>query len=266
MIDFHTHIFPDHLAQRALDKLSAIGGIPVCSNGRAEALLADMEGNGVHYSVVLNIATNPKQVDNVNAFALSIKEHYDRLIPFGSLHPMCKDVRRIIKSLRDNGIKGIKLHPDYVRTTVDDPSFYPVFASAAEMDMIVVIHAGWDFVSPDFLHASPDAILRVIKRFPGLKLICAHFGANRRWDEVLHKLCGTPLYFDTALACERFGMTGEIAKAIIENHDEERILFGTDMPWCETAVVRDFIDSLEISRETKGKIFHGNACKLLGIK
>ena len=266
IIDAHTHIFPDNLAERALEKLSAIGGIPVHSDGRADSLVDNMKQNGVDYSVVLNIATNPGQVNNVNAFALYIKENYTNLIPFGSLHPQSEGVRTTVKTLKDSGIKGIKLHPDYVKTAVDDSGFTPIFAAAAEMDMPVVIHTGYDFISPDFIHASPEAILKVIKRFPELKLVCAHFGGNLHWDKVIRELCGTKLYFDTALACERFGMTRKTAETIIANHDEERILFGSDMPWCESSAVRDFILSLDISDEKKDRILYKNAQKLLGIE
>lgn len=265
IIDFHTHIFPDKLAERAITKLSAIGGIPAYSDGKADSLLESMRQNGIQKSVVLNVATNAEQVDNVNRFALYIQENYENLIPFGSLHPVCENPKAIIKTLKDNGIKGLKLHPDYVGTPVDDERFAPVFAAADELDMTVVIHTGWDFVSPNFVHASADAILKVINRFPQLKLVCAHFGNNRFWDEVIRKLCGKRLYFDTSLACERFGMTKETAETIIKNHDDEKILFGSDMPWCKTGEVKEFIDSLDLTGAQREKIYYKNAVKLLKL-
>jgi len=265
VIDFHTHIFPDKLAEKAIAKLSAIGGIPALSDGKADGLLKCMQEDGIDISVVLNVATNVEQVENVNRFAAFIKEHYPNLIPFGSLHPQSENPRKIVKALKDGGIKGIKLHPDYVETPVDDERFAPVFAAADEFDMPVVIHAGWDFKSPDHVHASADAILKVIGRFPNLKLVCAHFGCNRFWDDVVKKLCGKNLYFDTAIACERFGMKRETAETIIKNHDDEKILFGSDMPWCRAQEVLRFIDSLDIPGEQKEKIYYKNAKKLLGL-
>jgi predicted TIM-barrel fold metal-dependent hydrolase len=265
IIDFHTHIFPDNLADKAITKLSASGGIPVFSDAKADSLIKSMQENGVDISVVLNVATNVTQVDNVNRFALYIKENYEKLIPFGSLHPLSENPRDIIKTLKDNGIKGLKLHPDYVRVPVDDESYAGIFAAADEFDMPVVIHTGWDFVSPDFIHASVDAILKVISRFPELKLVCAHFGNNRLWDNVITKLCGKRVFFDTAFASERLGMTKEIAETIIQNHDDEKILFGSDMPWCEVGEVKSFIDSLDISSEQKEKIYYKNAIKLLDL-
>ena len=265
IIDMHTHIFPDTMAEGALTKLSAIGGIPVCSDGTARGLLDNMIKSGVDYSVVLNVATNPAQVDNVNAFAVQTREKQEKLIPFGSLHPRSEGVRETVKKLKDSGIKGIKLHPDYVRTAVDDSGFDHIFKAAAEMDMPVVIHAGWDFISPDFVHASPEAILRVLERYPGLKLICAHFGGYMLWDEVRRKLCGKNVYFDTALACGRFGMTREKAEDIIASHDGEKILFGSDLPWCGSGEVIDFIHSLNITEEQKERIFYKNAQKLLNL-
>lgn len=266
MIDFHTHIFPDNMAEKALEKLQKIGGIPVFSDGKADSLVDNMKRNAIDYSVVLNVATNPKQVENVNNFAFCIKEKYPMLIPFGSLHPHSEHPHSIVKRLKDNGIKGVKLHPDYVSTMVDDESFAPIFAAASDFDLPVVIHTGWDFISPNLMHASPDAILRVIHRFPDLKLVCAHFGCNLVWEEVIKKLCGQNLFFDTALACKSFGITKEIAETIIKNHDSDKVLFGSDLPWCGQEVVRDFILSLDINKDQKDKIFYKNAQKLLGLE
>ena len=60
-------------------------------------------------------------------------------------------------------------------------------------------------------------------------------------------------------------MTKEIAETIINNHDSDKILFGSDVPWCKSSDVRDFILSLDISNDIKSNIFHKNAQKLLEV-
>ena len=49
-----------------------------------------------------------------------------------------------MKFLKENGIKGIKIHPDYQDTFIDDEGYYQILKSAKDLDMIVVTHAGVD--------------------------------------------------------------------------------------------------------------------------
>ena len=87
LIDFHTHAFPDRIAQRAVSGLSqGCGGMVPQTDGTLNSLKEQMDKDGVDISVVLSIATNPKQQTNVNNFAMEINQD-DRIIAFGSIHP-----------------------------------------------------------------------------------------------------------------------------------------------------------------------------------
>lgn len=266
IIDFHTHCFPDTLAERAVAKLAALAEIPNETDGTVSDLICKLDDWEIDRAVVLNIATNVKQQENVNTFAIETKRLYgDRLFPLGSLHPSSSRMREDMIRLKENGIHGIKLHPDYMRTTIDDEKFHPVFALCCEYDMFVIIHAGFDVVSPDFIHATPRRILSVLRTFPTLKLIAAHMGANACWDDVEHDLVGKNIYFDTSLGCV-YGLAPAQAKRILENHDPDKLLFGSDAPWCKSSTSRDYIESLELSTMLKEKIFHENAERLLQLQ
>ena len=59
LIDFHTHAFPQNIAERAISKLAYnSGGLIPFTNGTVESLKERMKKDGVTKSVVLNIATN----------------------------------------------------------------------------------------------------------------------------------------------------------------------------------------------------------------
>ena len=67
IIDFHTHCFPDKIASKAMEILRMRSGITKpFHDGSLSSLLELQKKDGVDYSVVLNIATNPKQQRNVN--------------------------------------------------------------------------------------------------------------------------------------------------------------------------------------------------------
>lgn len=263
LIDFHTHVFPDKLVPRAIEGLMKNAHIVPYSYGSVEELLKKMDLWGVDRSVVLNIATNPKQQNNVNEFSQYINNTYgEKLISFGSVNPYSENPVNDVFDLKNKGMKGIKLHPDYVGLMLDDKKCMNVLSAAQDAEMIVVVHAGYDFISPNIIHATPDRILNVIKQLPKLKLVAAHLGSNKMWRDVLKKLCGKNVYFDTALCA--YEIDRELAEAIINNHDPEKILFGSDMPWCSPLLTRMFIEELDISSEIKEKIYYKNALKLLG--
>ena len=112
-IDFHTHCFPDKIANRAVEKLSFVsGGLHPYTDGSLSGLKASMKEGNVDISVVLSIATNAHQQQSVNDFAAQINED-EGIIAFGSVFPGSETWCEQLERLKDAGIKGIKLHPEY---------------------------------------------------------------------------------------------------------------------------------------------------------
>ena len=264
LIDFHTHAFPNQLAPRALASLAAEIRIKPCTDGTADSLIAKLDKWKVDRAVLCNIATNAKQNINVNNFAIStLKDHGNRLIPLGSINPEFPDKSNEIARLHNAGIVGLKIHPDYMHYSIDDKLFDEIFEAAAHYGMFIITHAGFDVYSPKKVWANPDSILKRLERSPSIKLICAHMGGNMMWNEVEDKLAGKNVYFDTAFVVFN-SISREKASRIINRHDPDRILFGSDCPWCSSKATAEFVDSLAITDDLKEKIFSGNALKLLG--
>lgn len=263
-IDFHTHAFPDKIAERAIASLAARAKYVPETNGTIASLLAKMDEWDVDKAVVCNIATNAKQQTNVNDFAIQTKrDHGDRLIPLGSVHPESTNIEDEIERLHKAGLPGLKLHPDYMQYTFADPVYAPILDMAAQLGMFVIIHAGFDVVSPEKIHATPEDILTVIHRHPKLKLICAHYGNNCLWDSVEMKLAGQNIWIDTSMGCKE-GLSPAQAKRILHKHDSDRILFGSDAPWCSARQNMVYLESLGLSSALLDKIFYQNAEALLG--
>ncbi len=271
VIDFHTHAFPDALAPRAMASLAATAapyGYTPHTDGTVAGLLASMNAAGIDRSVVCNIATNPRQMAKVNDFAIETARTQPRLIPLGSLHPAAPtdEMEREIDRLAAAGIPGLKIHPDYVRTPLNDPSFDPIYALAAERGMFVITHAGFDPISPECVYCTPDMILSVLEKHPALRLVAAHTGGFDREDEVLEKLCGRDVYLDTSLAAIRAGRDrawGETCAEILRRHRPDRILFGSDTPWSKPEDELAFLRGVGLSAETERMILCGNAEHLL---
>ena len=270
LIDFHTHVFPDALAPRAIAQLTinaaASGYIPQ-TDGTVAGLLASMDRAGIHRSVICNIATNPRQMKNVNDFAIQLKGN-NRLIPLGSVNPHAtpEEITTELDKLKNAGIPGIKIHPDYMGIELDAEAFSLVFKACAERNMFVITHAGYDPVQPDHIHCSPDMVLRVMDRHPDLKLVVAHAGGFSREREVLDKLCGSPVWLDTSLCALRNAASadvGALCAEILRRHDPSRVLFATDTPWSDPVSEIQFVRNMNLPREAQEGIFAGNAEALL---
>ena len=271
IIDFHTHVFPDALAPRAIAQLTinaAASGYTPLTDGTVAGLLESMSKSGISRSVICNIATNPRQMKKVNDFTISLLDD-PHLIPLGSVNPYAEEEEMIseLNRLKEAGIPGIKIHPDYMKAEIDSEKFTPIFKACEERNLLVVTHAGFDPVEPNHIHCAPDMVLRVIDRHPALKLVVAHAGGFDREREVLDMLCGTPVWLDTSLCAVRRAKSAEwgaLCGEILRRHDPARILFATDTPWSDPAAEIDFVRSLGLSEEITEGIFRGNAEKLIG--
>ena len=97
VIDFHTHIFPDRIAEATINMLSQKAGFKPYLDGRADSLLSSMKNSLIDRSVLLPALTAPRQFDSVNRYPLEVtKVSEGHLIPFGGIHPDCSDVEEKI--------------------------------------------------------------------------------------------------------------------------------------------------------------------------
>ena len=76
VVDFHTHTFPEALAEYAIDKLAKSAGVKNYLNGTMDALCASMETAGIDYSILLPVVTRPGQQETIHRTSLEINEKY----------------------------------------------------------------------------------------------------------------------------------------------------------------------------------------------
>ena len=266
VIDFHTHAFPDFLAQRAIEVLEENAkGYKAYTDGTLSGLLAAMDRAGVDAAVVCSIATAPKQVRSILEWSCQIAGQ--RVFPFPSVHPACDDPYQATADVARAGLKGLKLHPQYQGFFVDDPDVFPIYRAAADHGLIVLLHAGYDLAFPTDPRAEPRRIAVVLREFPGLRLVAAHMGGWKDWEQVLEHLAGRDVFFDTSFAVgdSPDDAPPNLLRAIIEKHGTHRILFGTDSPWREHCAELAALDQLGLPDDVKAAVLGGNGSKLLGL-
>ena len=275
LIDFHTHTFPPAIAGRALEKLQNASRTVAFTDGTDQGLLASMDRSGITQSVLLPVATNPDKVGSMNASFALMKD--PRLIRFGCAHPLDPLWEQHLEEVKAAGLPGIKLHPVYQGVDFDDPLTLRLLKKAAELDLIVVTHAGLDIGYPGVSHVSPQMIIRAYEHISVPKLVLAHLGGWRQWEEASALLPPTGVYVDTSFAIGALTpLPGSDASAlkpmlspkdaadVIRAFGADRVLFGTDSPWSDQAAYTALVRSLPLSEKEKSLIFSENARRLLG--
>ena len=117
VIDFHTHAFPEKIAEKTLGLLAKLSQVEPETNGTISGLLSSMDEAGVDTSVILPVVTAPKQFDSIMRFALKINEDFGfldktwekktmpKLVSFGGIHPDSADYKGELKALADAGFQ-----------------------------------------------------------------------------------------------------------------------------------------------------------------
>ena len=269
IIDFHTHIFPDKIAQKTIDLLAKNGQIEPFSDGTVAGLLQKMEQADVSLAVTLPVVTDPRQFDSINRFAAEINRTFEnaprRLLSFGGIHPKCEQIDQKMAFLRESGFLGVKIHPDYQGTFINDEGYVRILECAKEYDMIVVAHAGVDGAFRDQpVRCPPHLALELIRRVKHSKLVLAHCGANEMPREALETLCGEDVYLDTAFVLRTIGKKNFLA--ILQKHGADRVLFASDSPWSDIRGDVEIVKSFGLDQEPMEKLFYKNAQQLLGMR
>lgn len=262
IIDFHTHVFPDDLAERAITTLEAeADGVKAHIGGKLSDLVASMDKADIWHSVVCSIATRPKQFEPIMKFSSTIQSK--RITALPSIHPSDTDAVKRIRAISEAGFKGIKMHPYYQEFYLDEERMTPIYRALSESGLFLVMHTGYDIAFPPIRYADPERIIKISNRFPNLKLVTTHLGAWKLWDEVRDILIGKPIYMEISFALEY--LSKDEARDMIMRHPEGYILFGTDSPWTPQDGTLKKLLSLGLPSEMESGILSGNARRLLGM-
>lgn len=278
IIDIHAHAYPARIAKKVKERMESVSGSRVENVGTPEALVEGMEKNGVDHSVFLPVATNPGQVGKLNAQAIRWMEEYGNrgLVSFAAVHPDTAELKMVMRGIRNSGLRGIKIHPDYQETYFDDIRYLRILDAAAEEGLLVLVHAGMDEVYPDQVHCDVKRILRVLEEVECSHLILAHMGGWQMWTDVKKYICGAPVYMDTAfsltgtVSVENRGVYGKMLDdhqftELVRLHGSDRVLFGSDTPWSSQKENLEWIQKCSLNPGEKTQILGENARKLLTL-
>ena len=260
IIDIHTHIYPDKIARKATESVKDFYQLEGSTmDGTVEMLLKRGEEAGISRFVVLPVSNTPTHVRSINTFLKSQADAHDNFIGFGTVHAEMDDLMGEVEWILEQGLHGIKMHPDSQRFAIDDERLFPMYEALQEK-IPVMLHMG----DPRYHYSHPSRLRKVLDLFPKLEVIAAHFGGYSMFHTARELLWDTDCVFDISSAM-MFMEQGE-AEKYINGYGAERMAYGTDYPlWDPVREVRRFKE-LKLTDKQFDQISHKTAERILKLK
>ncbi len=268
IIDAHCHIFPYAIAKKATDSIDTFYGISKAGIidrcafvGTAENLIKQCDETGVERCIVTSVATTPHHAQSINTYIASeVKTYPDRFIGLGSLHPDSETLEAEAEHLTELGLHGVKLHPDIQNFKVDDPKVIKIFEICNKKNLPVLLHTG----DSRYDNSNPERVEKILKMFPNLTIIGAHFGGWSVWEDAYPILSQYKnFYVDT---CSSFyALSKETTKKIINAYGTDKVIFGTDYPMWKQQDDLEYLFDLGLSDNELGNILYHNIIRALHL-
>ena len=259
IIDIHTHIYPEDIAQKATNSVRNFYNIGTDGMDGTEAVLMERgKKAGISQFVVLPVAIRPDRVQGINDFIVHRVAQNDALIGFGTVHAAMDNMETEVQRIMDLGLHGIKMHPDSQRFAIDDLRLFPMY-EMAQGKLPVLLHMG----DHRYDYSHPIKLRRILDLFPRLQVIAAHFGGYSMYDTALELLKDTTCVMD--ISSSMMFMESGKAEYYVNQYGAERLAFGSDYPmWDPVSEVQHFLE-LKLSDDQKEQIAHKTAERILHL-
>jgi len=260
VIDAHCHIYPEKIAAKAAQSTGTFYGETPYADGTTDFLLEEGLAAGIDHFIVQSVATTPKQVQSINEFiARSVSESRGRMTGLGTLHPDSADQAGDIEHLLELGLHGVKLHPDIQNFKVDDPRCLSIYDICARKGLPILMHTG----DHRYDNSNPNRVLPILKAYPALTLIGAHFAGWSVWEKSA-EMAGTNNLFVDCSSTMPYLSSDKVVE-LIRRFGAENVLFGTDYPlWSPAKEIEAFM-KLDLTDGERRLILSENAKKVYNL-
>lgn len=261
IVDSHCHIYPDKIAERAVESIGKFYDIPMRNGGTvADMVRAETEA-GVTHCIVFSVATKVAQVESINRFIASeVEKSNGFMTGLGTLHPDSPDMAADVEQLLSLGLKGVKLHPDIQGFKIDDYRCLKIYELCEKHGIPVLLHTGdnrYDF-------SNPNRVKPILDTYTDLTVIGAHFGGWSIWDKAVETLVGYKNFY-VDCSSSLYAITPEKATEFIHAYGAERVMFATDYPMWNPKEELERLDKLDLTQEEREQILYKTASKLFGL-
>lgn len=233
IVDAHVHFLPDSLQEavwRWFDRLTPAW--PVTYRSSAEDRLATLARLCVRHHTALAYPHRPGMLRYLNDHTLRLAEEVPAVIPTFTIYPEPGAGAETERCLAAGG-RAVKVHLQVGAFDPTDPMLDDAWAQLQERGTPVVLHAAAVADgSGNEQWCGPEPVRRLLRSFPGLRLVIAHLGAPDSDDFVALAEQHPGIWLDTAmvftdppyLGPPPRHLTGRLAAL------GDRVVFGSDFP------------------------------------
>lgn len=250
IIDFHTHVQPDT---------------------DVEGFIGAMDSVGIDIAVVHALAHDVADVEAVNRRVAQVCDEYpNRLIGFASLMPTLRRAAKDLEALvRQQGFRGLKLHPSFQHFAIEDPRLASVMDTCAELGVPVLFHTGGSFMREGLIRFSDSLqIDELAIRHPHTRIVMAHGNPFGNDPYIVGK--HPNVYMDTSMRFSNLarlipGIGPELLRWI---RSDEKMIFGSDASPAKLWRFKHNLDpilAMDVPEHSRAKILGGTARTLLGL-
>ena len=229
VIDMHTHIFPDKIAAKATVATAEYFDLPEPPNyyGSVGELVGALDAAGIDYAMVFSAATTAHQVESINRYIWGEAQKQPKFIPCGTLHAAYENYKEELAWMREHGIFGVKIHPEFQHFVLDDERLFPMYEEMERNDMFLIAHMG----DPRVMVSGPHRMIPIATTFPKLRCISAHLGNWGDWDiEKIRPLATLPNMYTDISSSFSYVEDKEPLYGILAEYDPTHVFYGSDYP------------------------------------
>ena len=259
VIDMHAHIYPDKIAERAVDAVGDFYLVGMYGQGTSAHLLSSQQRSPITHFVVHSVATKPSGVATINNFIAQHCEQHPEFIGFMAMHQDLENPEAEIERALSLGLCGMKLHPDTQKVDMDDPRLMNIYEIIAGR-LPLIVHTG-DYRT-DFSH--PRRLKNILHTFPNLVVDAAHYGGWSIPEIGYDLLHDENVFIDVSSSMMYLG--NRRAKELVNLWGTERVMFGSDFPMWDPVHEYDTFTSLGFSDDQLEDMLWHNAERFTGVK
>ncbi|MBI4305267.1 MAG: amidohydrolase [Chloroflexi bacterium] len=263
---------PDMVVEEQLRRYFRLQNAPKDAAEMA-ARYRELDVFGVVFSIDSETALG--DAPDTNDYVASIVRAYpQQFIGFASIDPWKGKaaVAELVRSVRDLGLRGLKLHPIQQAFFPDDRRFYPIYEKCVELGVPVLFHSGFAAAGAGMpggaglklKYSRPiPHIDDVAADFPGLTAIMAHPAWPWIDEQIAVGLHKPNVYIDLSGWAPRY-----IPEALIREANgrlRDKVLFGSDYPYLPPDRWLKEFAALQIKEEVRPKVLLENARKVLKL-
>jgi predicted TIM-barrel fold metal-dependent hydrolase len=236
IVDCHTHVWEEpHFSRAILAETAA--------SYPGSRLAVDLDEHWqamqpVDRAIVFGMQARATGIFVPNDYVAGYVRRYpDKLIGFASVDPNDDGaVDELTRSVRELGLRGLKLGPIYQHIHPHDPKIYRVYRAAESLRIPILIHQGATYPRGAPLEYAPPLLLeRVALDFPELKLVIAHLGHPWEADTIVLIRKQPNVYSDVSALYYRPWQFYNSMRLAQEYGVQKKLLLGSDYPFTTPA-------------------------------